>query len=665
SIPGQGAQVAILSDEVWRATFAADPRVAGKILTLDDRSYTVVGVMPRGFRLRRLGPPIGGTVDTGERDLWVPIGQPGAGLGEGAINWEALGRLYPNVPIDHAVAETRRLLVGDADPAERDVRVVPRKEAETRGLGSPLVLLFGATGLLMLIACANIATLLLGEMNGRRQEVATRSALGASSRRIVRQLVTESVVLGLLGSVVGVLMAFAGTRILVALAPPIPRIDQVGVEVRVLAFASLLGMVAGLICGAMPALMSTRNAVGVVSRVSRRTTGTRRERGTQRAVVSLEIALTVVLLIAGGLLGRSLSRLFAVDPGFEAESVATVDVSLARVRYSTPEAVSEYYREVLREIAAIPGVNSASATNGLPFPGRVINIDAVEIAGRTPGPGSGEVAHRFSVAPGYHNAMGISVLAGRTITDADGPDAPRVTVISESMARRYWPDESPVGARLRYWAGEATVVGIVGDVKLQRLDANVEPTFYVPLLQDVSREFSLVTRTEGDPLRVIPLMREAIWSVDRDVPVTQASTMASLVSRSGSHQRYRTLLLLVFGVVAALLAAAGVFGVTARSVAQRAREMGIRMALGARQEGLVGGVVRSSLGTALAGTVVGVLGALWTSRLISGFLFGVEAWDPLTYGAVASLLFIVCLVASYVPARRIARIDPMDVLRAE
>ncbi len=226
SIPGQGAQVAILSDEVWRATFAADPRVAGKILTLDDRSYTVVGVMPRGFRLRRLGPPIGGTVDTGERDLWVPIGQPGAGLGEGAINWEALGRLYPNVPIDHAVAETRRLLVGDADPAERDVRVVPRKEAETRGLGSPLVLLFGATGLLMLIACANIATLLLGEMNGRRQEVATRSALGASSRRIVRQLVTESVVLGLLGSVVGVLMAFAGTRILVALAPPIPRIDQ-------------------------------------------------------------------------------------------------------------------------------------------------------------------------------------------------------------------------------------------------------------------------------------------------------------------------------------------------------------------------------------------------------------------------------------------------------
>jgi putative ABC transport system permease protein len=662
--PGDGAQVAVLSDEMWRTTYQADPNVLGSSVVIDDRAYTVVGVMPRGFRLRRLGLRSGAGIEADWAQLWVPIGVPGVDLGPGAGHWEALGRLPQDVSIDEALAETRRL--SGVDGTRWDVRIVTRTRAETRGVVSGLVLLLGAAGLLMMIACVNTATLLLGENHSRRHEIGTRLALGASGRRVVRQLLTESLVLGVAGSVIGVLMAFGGTRLLTVLAPPLPRLDQVAVDMRVLAVASALGVLSGLLFGTVPALISAKSALGAVSRVSHRSTGACRGTRFERGLVSLEIALTTVILVACGLFVRSLSNLLSVDPGFQSGNLIAVHVSLSQGRYPTDGSRSEFYREALTRIRSVPGVNGASATDNLLFPAARMNMDLVRIPGSTPDAENSPFVARFSVAPDYFSLMGIPVLAGRALTQADdAPEAQPVMLVNETMASRYWPGESPLGAKLQHWLGEATVVGVVRDVKFQRWDASPSPTIFVPLTPTGSRTFDFIVSVERNPSLVTPRIREAIWSVDGDVAIDRANTMASLLHHSGSHERLRTRILLVFGVAATLLAVAGVFGVTARAVALNARELGIRMALGAREVGLMGATVRSGLLTGATGTVVGLTGAYFVSRLVSRFLFGVGASDAVTYGVVAALLMLVCLVASYLPARGITRVDPVEVLRAE
>ncbi len=633
----------------------------GKTLVLDGISYTVVGVLPRGFRLRWLtgGPLLEGHLNS--KDIWVPFGQLWDCIGCGSNMYQVVGRLLPGITIDQARAETYAILTRDTTYKEMDVRLIPRDEDEVRGLSSPLTLLLGATGLLLLIACGNIATLSLGEMHGRRQEVATRCALGAGGSRIVRQLLTESMVLGLLGSVVGALIAFAGTRALVLLAPPIPRIDEVVVNLRVLAFATLLGMLTGLAFGTVASIVSTRSSISETLRSGGRT-GSGRGRRFGSTVVALEIALTVVLLVTAGLLARSLSRLLEVDPGFETENLATIRLSLPDTSYPTDEERSRFFLEVLGRLEAIPNVRAVTASNGLPFPGRTASWGvAVEGSDSEMRPS----AKLFHVAAGYHEMMEIPLLAGRTFNSADGPDAPSVAVVSESLARLLWSDESSIGARLWYPWETVTVVGIVADVHRETLDTDPEPTFYVPFVQFSRGEVSFAARTKADPNQAIPLIREAVWSVDENIAITEADNMASLIARSTSEEQYRTLLMMVFGVMAAMLAAVGIFGVTARAVTHRTREFGIRMALGARDTGLVRMVLRAGLFTGTVGTLLGLLGATWTSSLVHRFLFGVKPSDPFTYGAVALLLVVVCLFASYLPARRIASVNPVEVLRSE
>jgi predicted permease len=655
---GEAAPVVVISYDTWQNRLGGDPEILDKTLTLDGVDRAIVGVLPQSFRLRYLGMHWLGEDRDGKRDVWIPLGtRPMGGNGN---NLEAIGRLALGVTVEQAHAETSRIM--QATREETDVRLLPRAADETYGLNSPLMVLFGATGLLLLIACGNIATLSLGELHGRRFELITRSALGAGRQRIVRQLLTESLLLGIIGSLVGASLAVGGTKVLIALAPPLPRLSTIGVDIRVFCFAALLGTLTGLVFGTFPAFVSIRNSVSATMSGSRRTGSVRHGRF-ERIIITSEIALTVVLLVAGGLLGRSLAQLLSVDPGFNPEGLATVHIALPRDEYGTPQTASAAYNRITAGLEAIPGVTAATAATRLPFPG-LTNTTTRRIVGREDEDGIS--AQQVRVLPGYHETMNIPLLAGRTLTDADGPDAPPVMLISENIARRYFPNESPLGAQVGGWAiGGITIVGIVGDVKRNRLGVEADRVFYTSVLQRPQWSLRIVARTDGAPSALLTQMRDVIRSFDGTVPVTEPNTMAALIEESASEERYRTLLMAVFGGLASVLAAVGVFGVAARAVALRTREYGIRIALGAESKGLERSILRGTLKTGLLGTVAGLFLAVWVTRLMSQFLFGVLAWDPLTYGVVALLLIAVCLSASYIPARRVTRVDPVEVLRAE
>lgn len=658
-----GASVVVLSYELWRARFGGSPETVGSIVTLDDRPYSVVGIMPPGFHIQWLSASIAGESVPTRRDVWFSIGSPGWWGTEGAYSWEIIGRLGVGVTLAQARLETSSVL--SAHPgvaADGDIRVIARAEEEIRGLTSPLVLLFGATALLLIIACGNLAMVSMAEVLGRRHEIATRFSLGAAAPRIVRLLMTESLVLAALGSAVGATLAFGGTGILVALAPPIPRLHEVGVDIRVLGFTALIGTCAAFLFGSLPSVMATGEAAGLSVRgVDRTSTGRRRFSGT---VIGMEIALTAMLLVASGLLTRNLGRLLAIDPGFDASGLAAVEVRLPFARYATNESRASFFLDALDRLKEVPGIGTVTAVSRLPFPGHTSGW-SMRIAGRD----QRYMPLGYQVAPGYLETLGVPLLAGRSLTETDGLDGSWEVVINETMALQYWPNQSPLGAQFSWTWGRnsptITVVGVVGDVKRQVLRAEAEPAFFIPFSRLPDRDICFVARTEMDPRDVIPLMREAVWSLDRQLVVKNATTVAALVAQSANKERYGTLLVNVFGVIATLLAAVGIFGVTARSVARRAREMGIRMALGARGSALVRSTVRRFLLTGLAGTAVGLVGALWVSRLLKRFLYGVEPSDPLTYGTVAALIVVVCLLASYTPARRITRVNPVEVLRAE
>jgi predicted permease len=660
--PGDAAAVAVISHDLWTRVFAAQHDVLGQTIEIDGIHRSVVGVLPEDFRLRWLTDSPLGIREAASKEVWLPFGQSYDCIGCGSSMYQGIGRLKPGVTLEQAQTEIWTILEGTAFSDGMTIRLVPREEDETRGLSSPLVLLLAATGLLLLIACGNIATLSLGEVQSRQLEFATRSALGARSWRIVRQLLTESLLIGLLGSTVGAIAAIAGTQGLLMLGPPIPRIDQVGVNGVALGFAAALGSVAGLVFGTVPSILAARSSVGSALRSSGRT-GTARARRFQRGVVVLEVALTAVLLVTAGLLTRSLSRLLSVDPGFAAERLATVHVSLPDSRYDTQESHAAFVNEVLVRLDAIPGVQAATAANNLPFPG---TTSGWGVRDETTDPSLPRLSGKlFHVAPGFHEMRGMRIVDGRTFTAADGPDAPSVAVVSEAFARRLWPNEDPIGRRLVYPWTTVTVVGVVGDVRRETLGALPELVFYVPFSQFTRPDVSFAVRTPTDPTQVIVQLRDAVWSVDSDLAITHSGTMASLISTSASDERYRTLLMGAFGVLASVLAAVGVFGVTARAVRLRAREMGIRLALGARETGMMTTILRGSMVVGLLGTALGILASLWVSRLVSGLLFDIEPSDPLTYTVVASSLLVLCLIASYLPARRISNVNPVEVLRAE
>lgn len=652
---GDASRVVVLSYELWRDRFGFDPGAPGRTLTLGGEGYTIIGVMPAGFRLRYLGMHWMGEDLRGARDVWAPIGSPGLGNGN---NLEALARIAPGVSREAAQAEASRILL--AEEGEGEVRISARAADETTGLSSPLWLLLGATGLLLLIGCANVATLSLGEMHTRASEITTRAALGAERGRIARQLLTESLVLGLLGTGLGAILALGGTELLVALAPPLPRAETVHVNLRVLAFAGALGTLSGVISGMVPALAwSKGSSPGTASNTR---TATRRSNGVEGWLVPIEIALTVVLLVSAGLLGRSLQRLLEVDPGFDSRGLATVSVYLPQDRYSPETELVAALDDLVARMADLAGVSGATAITRLPFPG-LTNTNTLTVLPEGGGEPLRFGAQQLYIMPGYHKVMGIPLVNGRLLDDLD-PEGPPEMLVTENIARRYWPQGSPLGSQVQGW-NSSTIVGVVGDEKRNSLGVEADPAFYMSLRQRPAREVSLVARTSGDPAVLAGRMRDAVRAWDPNVPVRQVTTLPLLIADSASQERYRTLLLGVFGALATLLAAVGIFGTTGRAVAQRSREMGIRLSLGAEEGRLVAAVVTRRLLSTLAGTAAGLLLAGWAGRFLAGLLFGVEAFDPGTYGVVALSLTLISVVASWLPARRIASLDPATVLRAD
>jgi predicted permease len=652
------APVAVLSYAIWQERFGGDENVLGSTIGLNETPFEVVGVLPEHFELLGLGFFGSG----GAKPVWIPTGADGYRRAETSHSYEAVGRLKPGVTLPQVAAEARSLIPAPDEDPEHSVRAESWIELQHAGLWSPLLLLLGASGILLLIALANVATLLLGEATGRRHEMATRTALGAGRRRLVRQLLTESVLLGLGGSLLGLGVAVAGTRFLLALAPALPRLQQVSVNGSVLLFAVGLGLLSSLVFGLAPALhLALGGAPQALASGWRSGSGSRS--AFQKGLIAAELALTMVLLVSGTLLVRSLDRLLSVDTGFRAEQLVMARVSLPRYRFGDMMERAMRVEEIQETLMALPGVTAASGTNSLPFYNNP-NALSYGIEGRPDPEGTLPHASAMGVLPGFFETMGIRIVQGRPIQDSDRMDTPPVAVISETLARRHWADESPLGARILF-GDTLLVVGVAADVIHESLDSDPLATLYLPVFRGVGSSINFLVRTTGTPEALYGMIRQAIHSVDGEIPITRTGTVTSLILASARDARFRAMLLAVFAVCASLLAGAGVFGVTSRAVAQRQKELGVRKALGAG----AGGLVRLSLLGAARPSVLGVAAGLvitfFSSGFLRSFLFEVQPWDPATYGLVAGLLMAIVLLAALFPARKAGRVEPMKVLREE
>lgn len=663
--PDGGGEV-VLSQQLWQSRFGGDRQVVGGSITLDGEPYTVVGVVPAEFQ-----PP-------GTRvALWQRI----RGLEEARDAWRfrqlrVLGKLGPGVAPAEARAELNalatRLSRADA-PSLARVRfsLTPLREQLVGPLRPALLVLFGAVTFVLLIACVNLANLLLARAAARGQEVAIRTALGADRARLVRQLLTESLLLTVLGGALGILIASWSLSLIPVLTPAdLPQLDEVLIDRRVLGFAIAVSLVAGVATGLVPAFEASkpdlrRSLAGNTSALR----ASVRMRWTRAVLVVSQIAIALVLLTGAGLLLRSFVRLVAVDPGFDPENVLTAELTLPTSRYEVPDNV-RFYDELLRRLAARPDVRAAGVVSTLPLTseGRAMSF----VVERRPVvmPADTPRAWYRTASAGYFRAIGTRVLRGRAFSDADLAGAPAVAIINQTMARRYWPGEDPVGARLSpEWADGSSlpIVGVVEDVRHNGLDRAPVAELYLPFAQTAAAysSMALVIRAVGDPLRLAPAVRETIWGIDPDLSVDPIATMDQHLGRSVALPRLYLRLFAVFAASALLLATIGIYGVTAYVTNRRTQELGLRMALGARRHDVLSLVLRQALVLTLAGVGVGLAASFALSRALSALLYDTSPTDPVTLVGVVVLLSTAALLASYVPARRALRLDPMVVLRAE
>ena len=665
-VPG-AAPVAILADGLFRRRFAADRGILGRQITVDGAPVTVVGVMPPGFA----------NVLEPEAKIWLPLRYaPGDPAGcRSCRHLRIVARLRPDASPEQAQREVDRVVavLTRAWPHtyfEKSFPVVPLRNFAVRDARPVLLTVLGAVGFVLLIACVNVTNLLLAQAARRRAELAVRTALGAGRRRLLRQLLTESVLLALVGGGLGVAVAFAGVSTLVSLRPPGLPALRVTADPRVLLFALALTTAVGVAFGLFPALQATReNLVRDMSGADRRTAGS--VRAGRSALVAGEIALALVLLVGSGLLLRSLGRLFAVPPGFDPSRLLTMRLQTSGPRYASNDAAWSLYDRVIDAVRAVPGVQSAAITSQLPMSGDADQYGVhTEIA-----PGNdAEREHpgfRYSVSAAYLPTMRIPILRGRGFTAADRAGALPVAVIDATMARRGWGSRGPLGQRVRIGPPDEgpwyTIVGIAGDVKQESLAALADNAIYVPERQwrfadDV---VSLVVRTRMRPALLAGAVRRAVWSVDPDVPVARIASMDDLLARTAAARRFALFLFALFGALALVLSGAGIYAVLAGSVAERTREIGVRAALGATRRDIVRLVLRQGMTMTGIGVAAGIAAAAAASRIIAGLLFSTSRLDPATYAGVTAILAGVALLACWVPAERAARVDPADTLRAE
>jgi len=652
------ANVVILSNGFWKSHFGGDRGVVGSEIRLDNSPYTVVGVLPERFSLADMSA-----------DVWMVIGGPPDERRRQDHSLRVVARLKPGVSAARAEEETAGLLSGvSSDHTKKHgAFVIGRQEDETWQVRTPLEILLGASLLLLAVSCVTVASLMLGISMDREHELAVRSAIGAGRGRVVRQLVTESLVLSAASCTAGVAIALVLTKALVLLAPPgIPRLDDVSVDSRALLFATIASTLVGIAFGLVPALSVTKGQL--VERMRRhRVTASRRLHAT---LVVAQLALACMLLIGAGLLARTLVKLDHVDPGFDATDVLTlrVDVPFRRF-YEGDEFNSVAYDQVfdqLREAAAaLPGVQATGLTTILPYADDNAN-NVIEPEGYVPQEGERIIAQRYYVSPNYMDLMRMRLVDGRYFTDADNrPDVAPVTIVTENVARRFWPGESAVGHTIRFYGGTLTIVGVIADIRDRTLLSAEDYRQFMPRGQQPGSGGSFVIRLRPgtDPASVVPILRRRVWSIEPDAPITSTAMLRERISDSLVEQRYRARLIWVFAATAGVFAVLGVYGVTSRSVASRTREIGIRIVLGERH--IVRLVLRQGLLLAAAGAVIGLVAGGLASRVLSSFLFETEPTDPVTLGSVALGLALLSLIASIGPSRRAAGVDPIVAIRTE
>jgi putative ABC transport system permease protein len=655
-------RVVILGHRLWSTRFGSDASIVGRTLTLNGNPFEVVGVLPPSFEF---------SDDTLE--LWAPLQMEGAPqpLSRVSHQFFVYGRLKPGVSLQQARADMERVgqLLQQQYPAENrghTASVIPLEERLKSPVRSSLLLLLGAVAFVLLIACVNVANILLAKAAGRRREMAVRSAVGAGRARLAAQMLTESLVLGVLGGAAGLAVAYWAIEALARLAPrdvPLPGLSHLGLEPRVVAFTAVLALSTSLLFGVLPAWQLASQDVGESLKDGGRSPGGVRRRLRVLLVVS-EIALASLLLVAAGLTLRSFQAVLGQPAGFNVDGALTVTLTLPPARYRTDEAYLAAFQQVEERFRALPGVRAVGATSMLPLGGRD-GRRGVAIEGREPTPDAPTRAHPRSVTPGYFRAIGTRLIEGRTFTAADSARAPLVAVINETMARRYWPGKSPVGARFQ-WGGASPwveVVGVIADVKHWGLDAPVNPEMYFPLPQSPFTSVTFVVGAGGDASALGPAIRDQVRAVDPNLPVANLRTIEEIAAVSVASRRAGMLLIAAFGVLALVLAAAGIHGVMSHLVALRTAEIGVRMTLGAPPSSVMGLVLREGALQAVAGLAIGLTGGVLLMRAFRSVLFGVRPSDPITLAAVAIALLATALAACALPARRAMRVDPVMALR--
>jgi putative ABC transport system permease protein len=668
--PGRD-DVVVLSHSLWTRRFSANPAIVGQTIPVDGRPTQVVGVMPAVFQF-----------PDRSIEIWKPFLLDAEALSDnnrGSHGYTALARLKAGISRQQAQADLNAVTAAFKTDHPGNYRTgfgatLRLLQEEIVGdTGRPLMVLLGAVAVVLLIACANVANLLLARAASRRKEIALRTALGASRGRLVRQLMTESVLVSTIGGLIGLGLAAWGVDLLIASAPDsIPRIQEVGVDARVAGFTALVSLATGLVFGLVPALRASRAPLNDALKEGGRAGG-----GVHgfagRALVVSEVALSLVLLIAAGLLIHSFTRLQDVAPGFDSSRLLTFRLSLPESRYTTFQKGQSFFDEFFTGLRRSPGVRGVAAINALPFSG-LGGSRSFYIEGREEKRPEDQTEEQLRiVTDGYFAAMAIPIVAGREFTDRDALNQPRVAVVNDAMAKKHWPHESPIGRRVSFSRDEPhwyEIVGVAGNIKHRALEAADRPELYVPYRQPLFagwtvRPMYVIARTSADPASTVAIARHEIARVDRDQPISDVRTMDERIGRSLSSRRFSMVLLALFAGLALTLAAVGIYGIVAYSVTERTHEIGVRVALGAQRRDVMAMVVGQGMTMTIVGTAIGIAASAALARLMSSLLFGVSAVDPATFVAIPLLLIAVALAACYVPARRAMRVDPLQTLRSE
>ena len=674
----QASRVLVLSHHLWQRSFGSDENIVSKPVALNGDSYTVVGVMPPDFKFP---PAFSATIASSQyamprADLWVPLTTDSVPPARDVRTLFMIGRLKPGVTQSTAQAEmnviANRLRGEYPADADMEVDVIPLNQQVTGDIRPALLVLFGAVGCVLLIACANVANLLLAKASGRQKEIAVRLAMGASRLRIIRQMLTESLLLSLAGGLLGSLLAILVLRQLVVFSPAnVSLPESIGIDASVLGFTLLLSLLTSVLFGLAPALQASKSDLNeTLKEGGRGNSGGVKQNRLRSLLVVAEVALALVLLIGSGLMIKSFLRLQNVNPGFNPENLLTLELELPPNKYAEPERQAAFQEQLTQRISSIPGMQNAATVNNLPFSGNESNF-GVTIEGR-PVANAAERPRAFfrNISPNYFEAMGIPLRTGRAFAESDKANAPGVAIINEMAARRFWSNEDPLGKRFKLGRPDSknpwlTIVGTVGAVSHTALEVAAQPEIYLPYQQNPGPNLTLIAKTRSDPRAFTAAVRREISNLDRDFPVSNVKFMDEMIAKSVAQPRVYALLLGIFAGLALILAAIGIYGVMSYSVTQRTHEVGIRMALGAQRKDVMSLIIKQGLLLGLVGIFVGVLASLALTRVIASQLYGVSSTDPLTFSGISILLLLVVLLACSIPALRATRVDPLIAVRYE